>query len=169
MTMAYLMNSAMRTSTLFGFHNYKNEKKKQKYQQVYQATDRIELALAQRCFNFKDLSDKYVYGRDIYYSIACHRHRHSFISTHILHIQPTTSPLSSLSIFLNLYLSITQQIRTQYHNSRWRPQEDFQNLLQSFNLKDFFKFPFIFEQFCTLNFQISYISSYFLNFIHFFS
>lgn len=30
MTMAYLMNSAMRTSTLFGFHNYKNEKKKQK-------------------------------------------------------------------------------------------------------------------------------------------
>lgn len=29
MTMAYLMNSAMRTSTLFGFHNYKNEKKKQ--------------------------------------------------------------------------------------------------------------------------------------------
>lgn len=28
MTMAYLMNSAMRTSTLFGFHNYKNEKKK---------------------------------------------------------------------------------------------------------------------------------------------
>lgn len=46
MTMAYLMNSAMRTSTLFGFHNYKNKKKKQKYQQVYQATDRIELALA---------------------------------------------------------------------------------------------------------------------------
>lgn len=47
MTMAYLMNSAMRTSTLFGFHNYKNEKKKKtKYQQVYQATDRIELALA---------------------------------------------------------------------------------------------------------------------------
>lgn len=45
MTMAYLMNSAMRTSTLFGFHNYKNEKNK-KYQQVYQATDRIELALA---------------------------------------------------------------------------------------------------------------------------
>lgn len=44
MTMAYLMNSAMRTSTLFGFHNYKEEKKK--YQQVYQATDRIELALA---------------------------------------------------------------------------------------------------------------------------
>lgn len=27
MTMAYLMNSAMRTSTLFGFHNYKNKKK----------------------------------------------------------------------------------------------------------------------------------------------
>lgn len=43
MTMAYLMNSAMRTSTLFGFHNYK---KKKKYQQVYQATERIELALA---------------------------------------------------------------------------------------------------------------------------
>lgn len=28
MTMAYSMNSAMRTSTLFGFHNYKKKEEK---------------------------------------------------------------------------------------------------------------------------------------------
>lgn len=136
MTMAYSMNSAMRTSTLFGFHNYKKNEKNTKYIKRQTELNLLQLrdVLTSKTYPISMfMAEIYILYILTCIGIASHAtDRHSFISTHILHIQPTTSPLSSpLSIFLNLYLSLNRQIKTQFHNNRWRLQEVFQKYYNS--------------------------------------